>query len=195
MLFFFSEHSSIAGYWTEPANDRKTNMLLILYIYKLWGKHSLTVPWFFKYSKSLIRLDALKRDFYQWIDPSWVFVLKCFFSPPWKLTCGKKKSDILWYTLPQWQDVLGEIIQAWNKIFIESNSTFMPVRYIVGLDQISQGKTTVYAPGRVDYLDLLSVFNSLTMAEAFRPGTTLFSTLFYKKVNILYFNYAKCTGK
>lgn len=54
----------------------------------------------------------------------------------------------------------------------------MPVRYIVGLDQIFQGKTMVYAPGRVDYLDLLSVLNFLTMAEAFTAATTLFSSLF-----------------
>lgn len=54
----------------------------------------------------------------------------------------------------------------------------MPVRYIVGLDQISQGKTTVYAPGRVDYLDLLSVLNFLTMAEALMATTTLSSSLF-----------------
>lgn len=33
----------------------------------------------------------------------------------------------------------------------------MAVRYIVGLEQMSQGETTVYAPGRLDYLDLLSV--------------------------------------
>lgn len=54
----------------------------------------------------------------------------------------------------------------------------MPVRYSVGLDQISRGKTAVYAPGRVDYLDLLSVPNFLTMAEAFTAATTLFSSLF-----------------
>lgn len=54
----------------------------------------------------------------------------------------------------------------------------MPVRYIVGLDQISQGETTVYAPGRVDYSELLSVLNFLTMAEVFTAATTLFSSLF-----------------
>lgn len=54
----------------------------------------------------------------------------------------------------------------------------MPVRYIVGLDQLSQGKTTVFAPGRVDYLDLLSALNFLTMAEAFKAATTLFSSVF-----------------
>lgn len=54
----------------------------------------------------------------------------------------------------------------------------MPVRYIVGLDCLSQGKTTVYAPGRVGYLDLLSVLNFLTMAEAFTTATALFSSLF-----------------
>lgn len=54
----------------------------------------------------------------------------------------------------------------------------MPVRYIVGLEQISQGKTTVYAPGRVDYLDLLSFLNFLTMAEAFTTAKTPFSSLF-----------------
>ena len=83
--------------------------------------------------------------FLQRIDLSWVLELKCVFFALKSWLGGEKKSDILWYTLPQWQDVLGEIIQAWNKIFIESNSTFMPVRYTVGLDRLSQGKTTVYA--------------------------------------------------
>lgn len=133
--------------------------------------------------------------FLQRIDLSWVLELKCVFFALKSWLGGKKKSDILWYTLPQWQDVLGEIIQAWNKIFIESNSTFMPVRYIVGLDWLSQGKTTVHAPGRVGYLDLLSVLNFLTMAEAFMTATALFSSLFWEKVNTLYLNYAKCTGK
>lgn len=52
----------------------------------------------------------------------------------------------------------------------------MAVRYIVGLEQMSQGETTVYAPGRLDYLDLLSVLNFLTMAEAFATAATPFSS-------------------
>lgn len=136
----------------------------------------------------------LKCDFYS--ELTWVEYLSwnVYFSPS-KADLEGKKSDILWYTLPQWQDVLGEIIQAWNKIFIESNSTFMPVRYIVGLDRLSQGKTMVYASGRVGYLDLLSVLNFLTMAEAFTTARALFSSLLWEKVNTLYLNYAKCTGK
>ena len=133
--------------------------------------------------------------FLQRIDLSWVLELKCVFFALKSWLGGEKNSDILWYTLPQWQDVLGEIIQAWNKIFIESNSTFMPVRYIVGLARLSQGNTTVYAPGRAGYLDLLSVLNFLTMAAAFTTATALFSSLFWEKVNTLYLNYAKCTGK
>lgn len=34
----------------------------------------------------------------------------------------------------------------------------------------------VYAPGRLDYLDLLSVLNFLTMAEAFATAATPFSS-------------------
>lgn len=47
---------------------------------------------------------------------------------------------------------------------------------------MSQGKTTVYAPGRVDYLDLLSFLNFLTMAEALTTATLRFHLYFERKL-------------